>query len=147
MKCPGAPKKAKYFKSQIAKWKSSKSLKYSCSRHTDSEEGEFVMLTQSLSGNNVNMILLKSEQVKTLIIELTKAEETFSDKVTEEDDEFLVIDEWDINSPSSKYRRFMVDAFFELLRPSIYDIRAKHCEGCIESYPSQLHHYLLKPQI
>jgi len=114
IKCPQTPKKAKYFKSRIAKWKSSKSLKYSCSRHSDSEEEEFVMLIQAIIGNNMNVILLKLEQVETLVIELTKVEETFSDKVTDEDDEFLIIDEWDLNSPSSKYRRCMVDVFFSI---------------------------------
>jgi len=75
-----------------------------------------------------------------LVIELSKPP---TDKVNEEDDEFLIIDEWDINSPNSRYKRFIMEAFFELMRPHIYVIRAKHCEGCIESYPSQLHHCCL----
>jgi len=47
------------------------------------------MLTRSLCGNNMNLILLESEQVETLLIELTKAIETFSDNVTTEDEDFL----------------------------------------------------------
>ena len=37
----------------------------------------------------------------------------------------------------------MQNVFFKIMREKVFQVRREMCEGCLEDYPSQLHHYCL----
>ena len=121
LSCPDAPKKKRCFKSRISRWKNDRALNFDVENYFDQEE-EFFIITQKLSGQHTNSIIFSPDKADLLIANVTG---------------YLL--EW----KRKKFKNEMQNVFFKIMREKVFQVRREMCEGCLEDYPSQLHHYCL----
>ena len=59
----------------------------------------------------------------------------------------IVVDEWDINSVQSFYRKELTNIYFEKMKGKLRELIQGTCEGCCFAYPSQRDHecFTLEP--
>lgn len=121
LSCSDAPKKKRCFKSRISRWKNDRTLNFNVENYFDQEE-EFFIITQKLSGQHTNSIIFSPDKADLLIANVTG---------------YLL--EW----KRKKFKNEMQNVFFKIMREKVLQVRREMCEGCLEDYPSQLHHYCL----
>ena len=119
---PAAPKKKRCFERKISKWKKDRILSYKIQSFCDEDEEEFVIITQRLNQQNVNSVVLSPDKAGVLIEDINKYLTLYNRR---------------------RYKAKMQEIFLGIIGGKINDIRKQMCEGCLEDYPSQLHHYCL----
>ena len=119
---PAAPRKKRCFKRKISKMKKDRILSYKILSFCDEDEEEFIIITQRLNQQNVNSIVLSPDKAGVLIEDMNKYLTLYNRR---------------------RYKAKMQEIFLGLIGGKINDIRKQMCEGCLEDYPSQLHHYCL----
>ena len=117
-----APKKRKQFESKIFKWKKDRTLSYVVQNYFDQEKDEYIIVTQKFNGQQPAHIILSPEKAEFLVRDITK-----------------YLTEYNLN----RYKTEMTSVYYQMIREKIFDVRREMCEGCLENYPSQLHHYCL----
>lgn len=117
-----APKKKKCFESKISKWKKERDLDYKVHSYLDQDNEEYVIITQRLQGQLSDSIILYPGKAKLLIDDVRSHLLDYERK---------------------RFKNEMQNVFFQTIRENVFQVRREMCEGCLENYPSQLHHYCL----
>lgn len=117
---PADPKKKRRFECKISKWKKDRILNYKVRSFCDEDEEEFVIITQRLNVQNSNSVVLSPEKAELLVEDIKKYLAMYNRR---------------------RYKSEMQEIFLRMIEDRVFDIRKEMCEGCLEGYPSQLHHY------
>ena len=86
----------------------------------------------SSSGKTVGSLVLHNSNLPSFIELLTKIHENQMKNI--------IIDEWDINSEQSKFRRTLSELAVRELKDIFWDVVKEECNGCIIDHPSQRQH-------
>ena len=115
---PASPKERKCLK--ISKWKKDQIQSYKIQSFSDEDEDEFVIITQRLNEENVNSIVLSPDKADLLIEDIKKYLEMYNRR---------------------RFKSKMQEVYLRMIEGKISNVRKEMCEGCLEDYPSQIHHY------
>ena len=105
----------------------------------------FLMLSQKpiKSGSKSNALLIHYNLIPTMLEQLYKLYFDLCVKngiIKSEKDGKLIVDEWDLDVPHSKFRRVLADFYAKSMVARYSDTSKEQCEGCEYDAPSQRHH-------
>ena len=115
---PASPKERKCLK--ISKWKKDQIQSYKIQSFSDEDENEFVIISQRFNEENVHSIVLSPDKADLLIEDIKKYLEMYNRR---------------------RLKSKMQEVYFRMIQDKISNVRKEMCEGCLEDYPSQIHHY------
>ena len=111
---------------------------------SNDDKNNFLMLTQkSFKNGSTNKILLHYKILPEVIEQIQSiSQQLFNlhQNTHEESNQDTFIDEWDLNSPQSVYRKELARVYAKIMSENILELSRKFCEGCNFDYPSQRDH-------
>ena len=115
---PASPKEMKCLK--ISKLKKDQIQSYKIQSFSDEDENEFVIISQKFNEENVHSIVLSPDKADLLIEDIKKYLQMYIRR---------------------RFKSKMQEVYLRMIQDKISNVRKDMCEGCLEDYPSQIHHY------
>ena len=105
---------------KISKLKKDQIQSYKIQSFSDEDENEFVIISQRFNEENVHSIVLSPDKADLLIEDTKKYLQMYIRR---------------------RFKSKMQEVYLRMIQDKISNVRKEMCEGCLEDYPSQIHHY------